>query len=84
MSSCGPRTTTWGPRDDERRHVGEEQIGAAMQARWRDGFRMTSHVGILDVDPPASSTPRDHRPGHGFVNDPGSGCDHTTDGGRER
>ena len=28
----------------------EEQIGAAMQSRWRDGFRTASHIRILDVD----------------------------------
>jgi homoserine kinase len=28
----------------------EQEIGAAMQSRWRDGFRMTSRVQILDVD----------------------------------
>ena len=28
----------------------EEQIGAAMQSRWRDGFCTASHIRILDVD----------------------------------
>ena len=29
---------------------GESTIGAAMQARWRDGFGRTARVEILDVD----------------------------------